>query len=69
MEADVQREPLVPGDPTHRRLCGHVAEAARLAGVAELTDFAHLNHNVVRQHLRIRRAMGLVVDEVEIPDL
>jgi hypothetical protein len=34
--------------------------------VAELTDFAHLNHNAVRQHLGVRRAMGLVVDEVEI---
>jgi hypothetical protein len=49
-------------------LC-HVTEAARLAGVAEFTDSAHLNHNVVCQHLGIRRAMGLVVDEVEIPDL
>jgi hypothetical protein len=46
-----------------------VTEAARLAGVAEFTDSAHLNHNVVCQHLGIRRAMGLVVDEVEIPDL
>jgi hypothetical protein len=36
--------------------------------VAELTDFAHLNHNAVRQHLGVRRAMGLVVDEVEIRD-
>ena len=49
-------------------LC-YVTEAARLAGVAEFTDFAHLNHNVVRQHLGIRRAMVLVVDEVDIPDL
>jgi len=46
-----------------------VTEAARLAGVAESTDFAHLNHNVVCQHLGIRRAMGLVLDEVDIPDL
>jgi hypothetical protein len=36
--------------------------------VAELTDFAHLNHNAVRQHLGVRRTMGLVVDEVEIRD-
>ena len=36
--------------------------------MAELTDFAHLNHNAVRQHLGVRRAMGLVVDEVEIRD-
>jgi len=43
-----------------------VTESARLAGVAESSDFVHLNHNVVRQHLGICGAMGLVVD---IPDL
>jgi hypothetical protein len=45
-----------------------VAEAARLAGVAEVTDVADLNHSVVCQYLAIRRAMGHVVDEVENPD-
>ena len=57
---------LAPGDPTRHRLFGPIADAARPVGVAELTDFAHLNHNAVRQHLGVRRAMGLVVDEVEI---
>ena len=57
-----------PGDPTRHRLFGPIADAARPVGVAELTDFAHLNHNAVRQHFGVRRAMGLVVDEVEIRD-
>ena len=46
-----------------------MTEAARLAGVAEVTDVAHPYLNVVCQHLGLRRAMGLVVDEVEIPDV
>ena len=53
------------GSDPHR-LFGPIADATRPVGVAELTDIAHLNHNAVRQHLGVRRAMGLVVDEVEI---
>ena len=65
----MQREPRAPGDPTGHRLFGHIADAARPFGVAELTDFAHLNHNAVRQHPGTRRATGPVADGAEIPDL
>lgn len=69
MEADVQREPRVPGEPTCHRLFGHIADAARLVGVAELTECTRLNQSTVRQHPGTRRAMGPVADEAEIPDL
>lgn len=45
MEADVQREPRVPGEPTCHRLFGHIADAARLVGVAELTECTRLNQS------------------------
>jgi hypothetical protein len=34
-----------PGVPTRHRLFGLIADTARPVGVAELTDFAHLNHS------------------------
>jgi hypothetical protein len=45
MEADAQREPRVPGEPTCHRLLGHIADAARLVGVAELTECTRLNQS------------------------
>jgi hypothetical protein len=34
--------------------------------VAELTDFAHLNHNAVCQHLGVRRAIVIWGEGIEV---
>ncbi|HET8991280.1 MAG TPA: helix-turn-helix domain-containing protein [Acidimicrobiales bacterium] len=62
---DTQREARALGDPTRYRLFRYVAEANRPVGVAELTDFAGLNHNAVRQHLAVLKAASLVLERVE----
>jgi hypothetical protein len=45
MDANVQREPRAAGEPTCHRLSGHIADAARLVGVAKLTECTHLNQS------------------------
>jgi hypothetical protein len=69
MEADVQREPRVPGDPTNHRLFGHIADAARPVEVWPNSLASHTSTGrPVPRYLGMRRSMGLVVDEVEISD-
>ncbi len=66
MEQDeLQQEARALGDPTRYGLFRYIAEASEPVGVAELTDFVHLNHNAVRQHLAVLKDTGLVVEEVE----
>ncbi len=51
MAADLQRQAKALGDPTRHRLFRYIAEAQAPVTVAELTSFAGLNHNAIRQHL------------------
>lgn len=62
---ELQREARALGDPTRHRLFRYIADAPQPVGVAELTEFAGLNHNAVRQHLAILRQAGLVIEETE----
>jgi len=66
--ADVQLEARALGDPTRYRLFRYIADADRPVGVGELTDLVRLNHNAVRQHLKVLREAGLVLEEVEQRD-
>lgn len=68
MGADLQREARALGDPTRYRLFGYLADAPAGVSVAELTAFARLNHNAVRQHLAVLRDAGLVTEEPEQRD-
>ena len=61
VEAVIQREARALGDPTRYRLFRYIADAPRPVGVAELTGYAGLNHNAVRQHLAVLKDAGLVV--------
>ncbi|HET6966371.1 MAG TPA: helix-turn-helix domain-containing protein [Acidimicrobiales bacterium] len=54
------------GDPTRHGLFRYIADADRPVGVAELTEYAGLNHNAVRQHLTVLRQAGLVEEEMEV---
>ena len=65
IEAGAQHQARALGDPTRHRLFRYIAHAERPVGVGELTDFVHLNHNAVRQHLAVLKDAELVVDEVE----
>ncbi|HET9093021.1 MAG TPA: helix-turn-helix domain-containing protein [Acidimicrobiales bacterium] len=64
-EDELQREARALGDPTRHRLFRYIADAPGPVGVAELTEFAGLNHNAVRQHLAVLRQAGLVLEETE----
>jgi predicted ArsR family transcriptional regulator len=68
MGADLQREARALGDPTRYRLFSYLADAPAAVSVAELTAFARLNHNAVRQHLAVLRDAGLVTEEAEQRD-
>ena len=63
--AEFQREARALGDPTRYRLFCYIAEAPHPVGVAELTGYARLNHNAVRQHLSVLKDAGLVTEEAE----
>ena len=63
---EIQSEARALGDPTRHRLFRYVADAARPVSVAELTDYVQLNHNAVRQHLRVLKQVELVIEEAEV---
>lgn len=62
---EIQQEARALGDPTRYRLFRYLVDAGRAVGVAELTEYARLNHNAIRQHLAVLKDAGLVVEEVE----
>lgn len=62
---EVQLEARALGDATRHRLFRYIAESPDPVGVAELTAFARLNHNAVRQHLAVLKDAGLVTEEIE----
>jgi len=63
--SDVQREARALGDPTRYRLFRYIADAKEPVSVAELTAYAGLNHNAIRQHLAVLKSADLVSEEVE----
>lgn len=65
MPAGLQREAKALGDPTRHRLFRYIADAPGPVSVSELTRYAGLNHNAIRQHLAVLKAAGLVIEEVE----
>lgn len=65
MPAGLQREAKALGDPTRHRLFRYIADASAPVGVSELTRYAGLNHNAIRQHLSMLKDAGLVIEEVE----
>lgn len=68
MTADAQTEARALGDPTRHRLFRYIADAPAPVTVAELTDYVHLNHNAVRQHLSVLKEAKLVIEEAERRD-
>jgi len=65
VDDELQREARALGDPTRHRLFRYIVDSPGPVGVAELTEFVHLNHNAVRQHLAVLKDASLVVEEVE----
>jgi len=63
--AHVQVQARALGDPTRHRLFRYIAGAQGPVTVAELTGYAGLNHNAVRQHLSVLKDAGLVTEEAE----
>lgn len=53
------------GDPTRYKLFRYIATAGRPVFVGELTDFAKVNHNAVRQHLEVLKNANLINEEAE----
>lgn len=68
MTAEAQTEAKALGDPTRHRLFRYIADAPAPVTVAELTDYARLNHNAVRQHLSVLKDAKLVIEEAERRD-
>ena len=68
MTADRQLQAKALGDPTRHRLFRYIADAQGPVSVAELTGFAGLNHNAIRQHLAMLKDAGLVTEEAERRD-
>ena len=68
MAADLQLQARALGDPTRHRLFRYIADAQGPVTVAELTGYAGLNHNAIRQHLAVLRDAGLVTEEAERRD-
>ena len=68
MAADLQLEAKALGDPTRHRLFRYIADAQAPVTVAELTVYAGLNHNAIRQHLAVLKDAGLVTEEAERRD-
>ncbi len=62
---DIQPRARALGDPSRYRIFGYLCEAERPVDIAELTQFMHLNHNAVRQHLAVLCTVGLVIEETE----
>ena len=68
MTADLRQQAKALGDPTRHRLFRYIADAEAPVTVAELTGYAGLNHNAVRQHLAVLKGAGLVTEESESRD-
>jgi predicted ArsR family transcriptional regulator len=68
MAAKLQLQAKALGDPTRHRLFRYIASAQAPVTVAELTTYAGLNHNAVRQHLAVLKDAGLVTEEAERRD-
>jgi predicted ArsR family transcriptional regulator len=68
MAADLQVQARALGDPTRHRLFRYIADAQAPVTVAELTGYAGLNHNAIRQHLAVLKDAGLVTEEAERRD-
>ena len=68
MAADLQLQAKALGDPTRHRLFRYIADAQAPVTVAELTGYAGLNHNAIRQHLAVLTGAGLVTEEAERRD-
>lgn len=68
MAGDLQVQARALGDPTRHRLFRYIAEAQEPVTVAELTGYAGLNHNAVRQHLAVLREARLLTEEAERRD-
>ena len=68
MPADLQLQAKALGDPTRHRLFRYMADAQAPVTVAELTAYAGLNHNAIRQHLSVLKDAGLVTEEAEHRD-
>ena len=68
MAADLQLQAKALGDPTRHRLFRYIADAQAPVTVAELTVYAGLNHNAIRQHLAVLKDAGLVTEEAERRD-
>ena len=58
----LQEQARALGDPTRHAIFGHVAQAGRPVGIAELNERFPLNHNAIRQHLAKLVAAGLVLE-------
>jgi predicted ArsR family transcriptional regulator len=58
----LQEQARALGDPTRNAIFGHIAQAGRPIGIAELTERFPFNHNAIRQHLAKLLAAGLVVE-------
>lgn len=65
MAAELQVQARALGDPTRHRLFRYIADAQEPVTVAELTGYAGLNHNAIRQHLAVLTGAGLVTEEAE----
>jgi len=65
MTTDLRLQAKALGDPTRYRLFRYIADAQGPVTVAELTSYAGLNHNAIRQHLAVLKAAGLVTEEAE----
>jgi predicted ArsR family transcriptional regulator len=68
MAADLQVQAKALGNPTRHRLFRYIADAQAPVTVAELTGYAGLNHNAIRQHLTVLNEAGLVTEEAERRD-
>lgn len=53
------------GDGTRYKLFRYIAQAGQPVFIDELTQFAKVNHNAVRQHLEVLKYSGLVIEEIE----
>jgi predicted ArsR family transcriptional regulator len=58
----LQEQARALGDPTRYAIFGHVAQAGRPVGIAELNEHFPFNHNAIRQHLAKLVAAGLVIE-------
>ena len=68
MAVDLQVQARALGDPTRHRLFRYIADARAPVTVAELTGYAGLNHNAIRQHLAVLKDAGLVTEQAERRD-